>query len=156
MSEGYPGDKEAKEEKDHEEILNREGADDDDDDSSLSDLSDDDNGGMDLSDLSLAQLQMILNQSVASAEQQQALLQHFLAMMSIDRPLTDEERRVLASPVPQPLSSPDIAGVAKYILEGHAKNIIVMTFVAMTGKLLRTRFFTLCLFVCDTVVQVSV
>jgi len=42
-------------------------------------------------------------------------------------PLTDKQRELLESPVPKPLSSADIAGVAKYIKDGKAKNIIVMT-----------------------------
>jgi len=48
-------------------------------------------------------------------------------MMAANPPLTEEERLVLKNPVPQPLESPDIAGVAKYIRDGKAKNIIVMT-----------------------------
>jgi len=45
-------------------------------------------------------------------------------MTSVDS-LTREERNFLKSP-PKPLETTDIAGVAKYIAEGHAKNIIVM------------------------------
>jgi len=50
-------------------------------------------------------------------------------MMQASKPrgLTEKERRILESPLPQPLTTPDLKGVAEYIRDGHAKNIIVMT-----------------------------
>ena len=72
---------------------------------------------------------MLLSSSGDSSEDPNLVLERIVAMMSQKRTLTDEERTVLNSPVPKPLASADIAGVAKYIAEGHAKNIIVMSFV---------------------------
>jgi len=40
--------------------------------------------------------------------------------------LTQEQWDFLQTPVPKPLETTDLAGVAKYIKEGHAKNVIVM------------------------------
>jgi len=56
-------------------------------------------------------------------EEQELVLNHLLGALT----LTDEEHAVLSAPVAKPLVSADIDGVAKYILDGHAKNIIVMT-----------------------------
>jgi len=56
-------------------------------------------------------------------DEQEKVLNHMMGALS----LTDEERAILCAPVAKPLSSADIDGIAEYILEGHAKNIIVMT-----------------------------
>jgi len=69
-----------------------------------------------------------LKDSILDAEERQRLLKYLLATVGAGvRPLTDEERAYIHTPVPKPLASPDIAGVAKFIKEGHAKNIIVMS-----------------------------
>ena len=101
-------------------------------DSSLSSLSDGD-----LSDLSdLSDDDDVKLDALAEMKQQQVAMKQLLAMMRHARvqpppppPLTEEERALLESPLPQPLETPDLAGVAKYIADGHAKNIIVMSFV---------------------------
>ena len=97
--------------------------------SDLSDLSDDD-------DVKLDAMSLMLGVSLAEMKQQQVAMKQLLAMMrhaSVQPPppppLTEEERALLESPLPQPLETPDLAGVAKYIADGHAKNIIVMSFV---------------------------
>jgi len=54
-------------------------------------------------------------------------LEEMLRGLSISsKKLTDREREILAKPLPTPLETPDLAGVAKYIRDGKAKNIIVM------------------------------
>ena len=100
-------------------------------DSSLSSLSDDDLDD----DPSLDAMGLVMGMSLSELKHQQAAMRQLLAMMRQARaqspalpPLTDEERALLESPLPQPLETPDLAGVAKYIMDGHAKNIIVMSF----------------------------
>ena len=104
-----------------------------DNDSSLSSLSDDDADD----DASLDAMGLVMGMSLAELKHQQTAMRQLLALMRQTRaqspaqpPLTDEERALLESPLPQPLETPDLAGVAKYILAGHAKNIIVMSFAA--------------------------
>jgi len=87
---------------------------------------DDSSDSFDVTDAVMTQLQTLLDASISSAEEQRRVIERFLLMMQMQRSLSDEERRVLETPLPAPLSTPDIAGVAKYIAEGHAKNIIVM------------------------------
>jgi len=83
----------------------------------------------DHTDEMLDQLLAMLQNRIQDAADQQFILKQFLAMMSGTEsvPLTEEERRVLNSPLPAPLSTPDLKGVAEYIKSGRAKNIIVMT-----------------------------
>lgn len=92
-------------------------------------LSDSDGGADGLSAMMDAQMALLL--------QQQDAMRHFLQMMRAAYPqqtLTDEERLVLSQPLPTPLETADIAGVAKYIAEGRAKNIIVMRFAAQHSR----------------------
>jgi len=97
------------------------------DDDSFSNSSDDDDDDFVFTGGSLDQLQLMLNAAISNEEERMLALQRLLAMMKAKRSLTDEERAVLSKPVPQPLTSPDVAGVAEYIRSGHAKNIIVMS-----------------------------
>ena len=94
---------------------------------------DDDDSSLSGSDSEADGLSAMMNAQMALLQQQQDTMRQFLMMMRAAYPqqtLTDEERLVLSQPLPAPLETADIAGVAKYIAEGHAKNIIVMTFVA--------------------------
>jgi len=89
----------------------------------------------------VGQIQSTLNQRFSSIDDQKAILTVLLASLSPKKesqaeqpqvpvpppvPLTEEERLILSIPVPRPLFTPDIVGIARYIREGHAKNIIVM------------------------------
>ena len=124
-------------------------------DSSLSSLSDGDLcdlGDGDDDDMKLDAMGLMLGMSLAEMKQQQAAMKQLLAMMRHERvqpppppPLTEEERALLESPLPQPLETPDLAGVAKYIADGHAKNIIVMSFVFVSSPMTHAR--TLLLFI---------
>jgi len=85
-----------------------------------------DENAEDLTDALLRQFSSAIASVTACEEENQRILQGFLAALARKPKLTETEREFLHSPVPKPLETADIAGVAKFIKEGHAKNIIVM------------------------------
>jgi len=72
-------------------------------------------------------LRATLSKLSCPPEKQDQVVKLFMELMSQKQyDISPEERRILESPPPKPLVSADIPSIAKYIKEGHAKNIIVM------------------------------